>query len=174
MLTEDRDKFSGDLLVSKYDSLKLIKRLQENWTDIGLGIFGRHKSMEGNIPPEQKLMEEILKNIARLYKEFEIRINGDTHTFQTSASPLPLLPRTLHSPLPLPSPNLKSRTLASHYATIVFCPFWPRPPSSLKPGPPAYLLAPPPLQPHTQLALEGDKRSELGQGPAALRIWLYP
>lgn len=97
-----------------------------------------------------------------------------THAFQTSASPLPLLPRTLHSPLPLPSPNLKSRTLASHYATIVFCPFWPRRPSSLKPGPPAYLLAPPPLQPHTQLALEGDKRSELGQGPAALRIWLYP
>ena len=77
MLTEDRDKFSGDLLVSKYDSLKIIKRLQENWTDIGLGIFGRHKSMEGNIPLEQKLMEEILKNIARLYKEFEIRINGD-------------------------------------------------------------------------------------------------
>lgn len=63
--------------MSKYDSLKIIKRLQENWTDIGLGIFGRHKSMEGNIPPEQKLMEEILKNIARLYKEFEIRINGD-------------------------------------------------------------------------------------------------
>ncbi|XP_061016812.1 axonemal dynein light chain domain-containing protein 1 [Dama dama] len=80
MLTEDRDKFSGDLLVSKYDSLKIIKRLQENWTDIGLGIFGRHKSMEGNIPPEQKLMEEILKNIARLYKEFEIRINGDNGT----------------------------------------------------------------------------------------------
>ncbi|ELR52206.1 hypothetical protein M91_03484, partial [Bos mutus] len=80
MLTEDRDRFSGDLLVSKYDSLKIIKRLQENWTDIGLGIFGRHKSMEGNIPPEQKLMEEILKNIARLYKEFEIRINGDNGT----------------------------------------------------------------------------------------------
>ncbi|KAJ1074636.1 PREDICTED: axonemal dynein light chain domain-containing protein 1 [Capra hircus] len=80
MLIEDRDKFSGDLLVSKYDSLKIIKRLQENWTDIGLGIFGRHKSMEGNIPPEQKLMEEILKNIARLYKEFEIRINGDNGT----------------------------------------------------------------------------------------------
>ena len=79
MLTEDRDKFSGDLLVSKYDSLKIIKRLQENWTDIGLGIFGRHKSMEGNIPPEQKLMEEILK-------EFEIRINGDNGKEKTNGN----------------------------------------------------------------------------------------
>ena len=86
MLTEDRDRFSGDLLVSKYDSLKIIKRLQENWTDIGLGIFGRHKSMEGNIPPEQKLMEEILKNIARLYKEFEIRITGDNGKEKTNGN----------------------------------------------------------------------------------------
>ncbi|XP_057586082.1 axonemal dynein light chain domain-containing protein 1 isoform X2 [Hippopotamus amphibius kiboko] len=77
MLTEDRDKFSGDLLVSKYDSLKIIKRLQENWADIGLGIFSRHKTLEGKIPPEQKHMEEIMESIGRLYKEFEIRINGD-------------------------------------------------------------------------------------------------
>ncbi|XP_059944529.1 axonemal dynein light chain domain-containing protein 1 isoform X6 [Mesoplodon densirostris] len=77
MLTEDKDKFSGDLLVSKYDSLKIIKHLQESWADIGLGIFSRHKSMEGKIPPEQKHMEEIVKSTGRLYKEFEIRINGD-------------------------------------------------------------------------------------------------
>uniref|UniRef100_A0A8D1L846 Axonemal dynein light chain domain containing 1 n=1 Tax=Sus scrofa TaxID=9823 RepID=A0A8D1L846_PIG len=77
ILTEDNDKFFGDLLVSKYDSLNIIKHLQENWADIGLGIFNRHKSMEGKIPSEQKHMEEIMKSIARLYKEFEIRINGD-------------------------------------------------------------------------------------------------
>ncbi|KAF5916669.1 hypothetical protein HPG69_005464 [Diceros bicornis minor] len=77
MLNEDKDKFAGDLLVSKYDSLKIIKHLQENWTDIGLGIFGRHKSMEGEMPPERQHMEEIVKSIGRLYKEFEIRINGD-------------------------------------------------------------------------------------------------
>uniref|UniRef100_A0A8D1USS1 Axonemal dynein light chain domain containing 1 n=1 Tax=Sus scrofa TaxID=9823 RepID=A0A8D1USS1_PIG len=77
ILTEDNDKFFGDLLVSKYDSLNIIRHLQENWADIGLGIFNRHKSMEGKIPSEQKHMEEIMKSIARLYKEFEIRINGD-------------------------------------------------------------------------------------------------
>ena len=63
--------------MSKYDSLNIIRHLQENWADIGLGIFNRHKSMEGKIPSEQKHMEEIMKSIARLYKEFEIRINGD-------------------------------------------------------------------------------------------------
>ncbi|VFV28956.1 Hypothetical predicted protein [Lynx pardinus] len=77
MLNEDKEKFTGDCLVSKYDSLKIIKHLQENWTDIGFGIFGRHKSMEGELPPEQQHMKEIVKTIGRLYKEFEIRINGD-------------------------------------------------------------------------------------------------
>ncbi|XP_078297379.1 axonemal dynein light chain domain-containing protein 1 isoform X2 [Panthera onca] len=77
MLNEDKEKFTGDFLVSKYDSLKIIKHLQENWTDIGFGIFGRHKSMEGELPPEQQHMKEIVKTIGRLYKEFEIRINGD-------------------------------------------------------------------------------------------------
>ncbi|XP_036129373.1 axonemal dynein light chain domain-containing protein 1 isoform X1 [Molossus molossus] len=76
-LNEDRDKFTGDFLVAKYDSLKIIKYLQENWSDIGLGIFRRHKSMDGEIPPEQQQMEEIIKSIGRLYKEFELRINGD-------------------------------------------------------------------------------------------------
>ncbi|KAM7055141.1 axonemal dynein light chain domain-containing protein 1 isoform 3-T6 [Molossus nigricans] len=76
-LNEDRDKFTGDFLVAKYDSLKIIKYLQENWSDIGLGIFRRHKSMDGEMPPEQQQMEEIIKSIGRLYKEFELRINGD-------------------------------------------------------------------------------------------------
>ncbi|XP_019774107.1 axonemal dynein light chain domain-containing protein 1 isoform X6 [Tursiops truncatus] len=80
VLTEEKDKFSGDLLMSKYDCLKIIKHLQESWADIGLGIFSRHKSMEGKLPPEQKHMEEIVKSTGRLYREFEIRINGDNDT----------------------------------------------------------------------------------------------
>lgn len=63
--------------MAKYDSLKMIRRLQENWTDIGFGIFGRHKSMDGVLPSEYEYMEELIKNINRLYKEYEIRINGD-------------------------------------------------------------------------------------------------
>ncbi|XP_026365045.3 axonemal dynein light chain domain-containing protein 1 [Ursus arctos] len=77
MLNEDKDKYTGDLLVSKYDSLKIIKHLQENWTDVGFAILNRHKSMEGEMPPEQQHMKEIAKTIGRLYKDFEIRINGD-------------------------------------------------------------------------------------------------
>ena len=63
--------------MSKYDSLKIIKYLQENWTDIGFGIFRRHISMEGEMPPEHQQMEEIVKSTERLYKEFELRINGE-------------------------------------------------------------------------------------------------
>ena len=83
MLNEDKDKYTGDLLVSKYDSLKIIKHLQENWTDVGFAILNRHKSMEGEMPPEQQHMKEIVKTIGRLYKEFEIRINGDNGKKET-------------------------------------------------------------------------------------------
>ncbi|XP_030792222.1 axonemal dynein light chain domain-containing protein 1 [Rhinopithecus roxellana] len=77
ILNEKKEEFTGDVLLSKYDTLKIIKHLQENWTDIGLGIFNRHKSLEGEMPSEQQYMEEIIKNIQKLYKEYEIRINGD-------------------------------------------------------------------------------------------------
>ncbi|KAF3823374.1 hypothetical protein GH733_010810 [Mirounga leonina] len=50
MLNEDKDKYTGDFLVSKYDSLKIIKHLQENWTDVGFGILNRHKSISKIIP----------------------------------------------------------------------------------------------------------------------------
>jgi deoxyadenosine/deoxycytidine kinase len=77
MLKEKSEKFTGDTLVSRYDSLKIIKHLQESWADVGFGVFNRHKNMEGNMPPERQYMEELLKTIGRLYKEYEIRINGD-------------------------------------------------------------------------------------------------
>ncbi|ELK37147.1 Axonemal dynein light chain domain-containing protein 1 [Myotis davidii] len=77
ILNEDKEKFTGSSLVSKYDSLKIIKYLQENWTDVGFGIFHRHKNMEGLMPPELQHMEEIIKNTDRLYKEFKLRVTGD-------------------------------------------------------------------------------------------------
>ncbi|XP_045045081.2 axonemal dynein light chain domain-containing protein 1 isoform X2 [Desmodus rotundus] len=86
ILSDDRDKFTGDFLVSKYDSLKIIKYLQENWTDIGFGIFRRHISMEGEMPPEHQQMEEIVKSTERLYKEFELRINGENGISRLFAS----------------------------------------------------------------------------------------
>ncbi|XP_006867167.1 PREDICTED: axonemal dynein light chain domain-containing protein 1 [Chrysochloris asiatica] len=81
MLNDDKEKYAGDILLSKYDSLKIIKHLQENWTDVGLGIFVRHKNMEGEMPPERHYMEDIRKTIGKLYKEYEIRINGDNVVF---------------------------------------------------------------------------------------------
>ncbi|XP_023609764.1 axonemal dynein light chain domain-containing protein 1 [Myotis lucifugus] len=77
ILNEDKEKFTGSSLVSKYDSLRIIKYLQENWTDVGFGIFHRHKSMEGVMPAELQHMEEIIKNTDRLYKEFKLRVTGD-------------------------------------------------------------------------------------------------
>ncbi|XP_048212658.1 axonemal dynein light chain domain-containing protein 1 [Perognathus longimembris pacificus] len=77
MLIEESGKFSGDTLLSRYDTLKIIKHLQDNWADIGYGIFSRHKNLEGKLPPELQYMEELMQYIGKLYKEYEIRINGD-------------------------------------------------------------------------------------------------
>ncbi|XP_028615681.1 axonemal dynein light chain domain-containing protein 1 [Grammomys surdaster] len=77
MMDEEKEKFTGDFLLSRYDTLKVIKRLQENWSDIGFGILSRHKSMDGLLPPEHEYMEEMIKNISKFYREYEIRINGD-------------------------------------------------------------------------------------------------
>ncbi|EDM09487.1 rCG46219 [Rattus norvegicus] len=76
-LDVEKEKFTGDFLLSRYDSLKMIKRLQENWMDIGFGILSRHKNMDGLLPPEHEYMEEMVKNINKFYREYEIRINGD-------------------------------------------------------------------------------------------------
>ncbi|XP_042530570.1 axonemal dynein light chain domain-containing protein 1, partial [Dipodomys spectabilis] len=77
MLSEESAKFSGDTLLCRYDTLKIIQHLHENWADIGFGIFRRHRSLEGQMPPELQYMEELMQYIKKLYKEYEIRINGD-------------------------------------------------------------------------------------------------
>ncbi|XP_040840142.1 axonemal dynein light chain domain-containing protein 1 [Ochotona curzoniae] len=77
MLTEEKARISGEMVVSRHDNIKIIRHLQENWADVGLGIFSRHRSLEGELPPEQQYMEEILKNIDKLYKDYESRINGE-------------------------------------------------------------------------------------------------
>ncbi|KAM6217277.1 axonemal dynein light chain domain-containing protein 1 [Rhynchocyon petersi] len=77
LLSDEKDKFTGDSLVSRYDSLKIIKHLQEKWKDIGIEIFSRHKNMDGEMPLEQVYMEKIITIIVKLYKEYELRISGD-------------------------------------------------------------------------------------------------
>lgn len=42
-----------------------------------MGILGRHKSVEGKMPAEHQYLMELIKNIGRLYKGYEMRINGD-------------------------------------------------------------------------------------------------
>ncbi|KAK2497236.1 hypothetical protein MC885_001281 [Smutsia gigantea] len=122
LLNDEKEKFTGDHLVSKYDSLKIIKHLQESWTDIGLGIFDCHKSIEGEIPPEQQHMEETVKSIERLYKEFEIRINGDNGISKVLAgliSSFDLCSFKLESLLAFPEMILEEWVLQAHIFNMI-------------------------------------------------------
>ncbi|XP_013376641.1 PREDICTED: axonemal dynein light chain domain-containing protein 1 isoform X2 [Chinchilla lanigera] len=85
-LSNEKENFTGDLLISKYDTLKIIRHLQESWVDIGTGILGRHKSVEGEMPAEQQYLMEMMKNMGRLYRDYEIRINGDNGVSKIIAS----------------------------------------------------------------------------------------
>nr|XP_021515891.1 axonemal dynein light chain domain-containing protein 1 [Meriones unguiculatus] len=77
LMSEQKEQFTGNALVAKYDHLKMIKRLQESWTNVAFGVFSRHKNSDGMLPSEYQYMEEIIKATGNLYKEYEIRINGD-------------------------------------------------------------------------------------------------
>ncbi|XP_072504622.1 axonemal dynein light chain domain-containing protein 1 isoform X2 [Notamacropus eugenii] len=81
MLIEDADHYGGDKLVEKVESLKVAHRLQGSWTEYGKEIINRHKSIAGEFPLQQGLIEEINESGSRLCREYEARVNGDENGY---------------------------------------------------------------------------------------------
>ncbi|XP_043859062.1 axonemal dynein light chain domain-containing protein 1 [Dromiciops gliroides] len=76
ILNEDADNYGGDKLLEKVETLKIAVRLQGSWTEYGKAIMNRHKSIDGDFPSQQGLLEEINENGTRLCREYESRVNG--------------------------------------------------------------------------------------------------
>uniref|UniRef100_A0A6I8NCU4 Axonemal dynein light chain domain containing 1 n=1 Tax=Ornithorhynchus anatinus TaxID=9258 RepID=A0A6I8NCU4_ORNAN len=77
MLSEDTQQFGGDQLLGKLETLKVANNLQKNWTELGLSMLLRHKSLDGEMPPELQLMEDINLNTKKLCEEYDIRVSGE-------------------------------------------------------------------------------------------------
>ncbi|XP_038614175.1 axonemal dynein light chain domain-containing protein 1 isoform X2 [Tachyglossus aculeatus] len=77
MLSEDTQQFGGDQLLEKLETLKVANNLQKKWTDVGLSMLLRHKSLDGEMPPELQLMEDINLNTTKLCEEYDLRVSGE-------------------------------------------------------------------------------------------------
>uniref|UniRef100_A0A8C3SUZ3 Uncharacterized protein n=1 Tax=Chelydra serpentina TaxID=8475 RepID=A0A8C3SUZ3_CHESE len=77
MLNEDLEQYGGELLLMKKETLKTAADLQKRWTELGQTVLSRHKDINGMLPPELRVMEEINKCTNELCQQYSIRINGE-------------------------------------------------------------------------------------------------
>ncbi|XP_025048225.1 axonemal dynein light chain domain-containing protein 1 isoform X2 [Alligator sinensis] len=77
MLNEDLEQFGGDALLASKETFKTAARLQKHWTELGQAMLSRHKDVNGLMPPEFTVMEEINRSATKLCQQYNIRINGE-------------------------------------------------------------------------------------------------
>ncbi|XP_059584340.1 axonemal dynein light chain domain-containing protein 1 isoform X2 [Alligator mississippiensis] len=77
MLNEDLEQFGGDALLASKETFKTAVRLQKHWTELGQAMLSRHKDVNGLMPPEFTVMEEINRSATKLCQQYNIRINGE-------------------------------------------------------------------------------------------------
>ncbi|XP_055963304.1 axonemal dynein light chain domain-containing protein 1 [Sorex fumeus] len=85
VLFDLKNSLSGESLASKYDSLRIIRHVEDNWVDVSCKILFRHKDLNGKMPPEHSHMQEILRLTDRFHSELELRITGNNgeHRLET-------------------------------------------------------------------------------------------
>ncbi|XP_069497579.1 axonemal dynein light chain domain-containing protein 1 isoform X2 [Ambystoma mexicanum] len=77
MMSEDLDRFGGDVLLSGQDRLKLAGEIQQQWAQLGQEVLQRHRSLDGDFPPEHKVMEELNCSAQQLCVQYKCRVEGE-------------------------------------------------------------------------------------------------
>ncbi|KAM4722902.1 axonemal dynein light chain domain-containing protein 1 [Rhinophrynus dorsalis] len=77
MLTEELQRFEGDLLLSSQESLKIAGDIEKQWVELSEKVLRRHQSLNGAPSPELKAMEDLKSSIQQLCELYRRRLEGD-------------------------------------------------------------------------------------------------
>ncbi|KAM9007693.1 axonemal dynein light chain domain-containing protein 1 [Ara ararauna] len=80
MLKEDLEQYTGEVHLRKTESLKSTASLLEYWTKLGQTVINRRRDLTGALPPQHTALEEIKQRACELYRQYNIRINGNNGT----------------------------------------------------------------------------------------------
>lgn len=76
-MSEDLDRFGGDVLLTNQERLKLAKSIQVQWTNLGQDVLQRHCSLDGDLPPEHRVMEDLNHCVHDLCVQYTSRVEGE-------------------------------------------------------------------------------------------------
>ncbi|XP_060089034.1 axonemal dynein light chain domain-containing protein 1 [Heteronotia binoei] len=77
ILNKQLDLYGGDVHLERKEPLAAAEKLQRQWMELGNGILSRHKTLEGKMPPESKLLEDVNKSCTNLCRQYAVRIGGE-------------------------------------------------------------------------------------------------
>ncbi|MGH0121752.1 UNVERIFIED_CONTAM: hypothetical protein FKN15_050425 [Acipenser sinensis] len=77
MLTEESERYGGGELLCNQEALQTIVELQEDWTDIGIVVFGRHPGPNGEKAKGHGEMVKICSCLEELHQQLMTRTNGE-------------------------------------------------------------------------------------------------
>ncbi|XP_033873479.3 axonemal dynein light chain domain-containing protein 1 isoform X1 [Acipenser ruthenus] len=77
MLTEESECYGGGELLCNQEALQTIAELQEDWTDIGMVVFGRHPGPSGEKAKGHGEMVKICSCLEELHQQLMTRTTGD-------------------------------------------------------------------------------------------------
>lgn len=83
ILNKEVEKFGGDVLLTREDSLEQIQKQVDSWTETALQVFNRHKPNDGSENPNQEKLENMIsltQECQKLHKQYQIRVNGENGT----------------------------------------------------------------------------------------------
>ncbi|XP_041063701.1 axonemal dynein light chain domain-containing protein 1 isoform X1 [Carcharodon carcharias] len=80
MITQDYARYEGSSFLTTQEVLLDIVQLQNNWTDLGLTLFERHRWSTHEKMPEEIAMQELNSTVMALSQIYTIRLTGENGT----------------------------------------------------------------------------------------------
>ncbi|PIK62067.1 putative axonemal dynein light chain domain-containing protein 1 [Apostichopus japonicus] len=80
VLNKEVEKFGGDVLLTREDSLEQVQKQVDVWTETALQVFNRHKPNDSINNPNQEKLEEMIQECQQLHTQYQTRTNGENGT----------------------------------------------------------------------------------------------